>query len=203
MPFSSYKSISAVLKKFQIKYVQTNFVLETEFPVKDDFKSELDLLFTDGVIDNSESAICENLIYPVLKEVWKFYRSKLTLWSHQTLIYDEDLSGVPDYIVTQRNPLATIVFDKPYFLAVEAKQDKFEEGWGQCLAEMIAVQRINDDLEKTIFGIVSNGKVWQFGKLNADIFTRSRNLYTIEELDKLFAAVNYIFQQCELQINNL
>lgn len=203
MPFSNYKSISAVLKKFQIKYVQTNFVLETEFPVKDDFKSELDLLFTDGVIDNSESAICENLIYPVLKEVWKFYRSKLTLWSHQTLIYDEDLSGIPDYIVTQRNPLATIVFDKPYFLAVEAKQDKFEEGWGQCLAEMIAVQRINDDLEKTIFGIVSNGKIWQFGKLNADIFTRSRNLYTIEELDKLFAAVNYIFQQCELQINNL
>ncbi|MBD2605951.1 hypothetical protein H6G81_15835 [Scytonema hofmannii FACHB-248] len=203
MPFSSYKSLSAVIKKFQIKYVQTNFVLETEFPVKDDFKSELDLLFTDGVIDNSESAICENLIYPVLKEVWKFYRNKLTLWSHQTLIYDEDLSGVPDYIVTQRNPLATIVFDKPYFLAVEAKQDKFEEGWGQCLAEMIAVQRINDDLEKTVFGIVSNGKVWQFGKLNADIFTRSRNLYTIEELDKLFAAVNYIFQQCELQINNL
>jgi hypothetical protein len=203
MPFSSYKSLSAVLKKFQIKYVQTNFVIETEFPVKDDFKSELDLLFTDGVIDNSESAICENLIYPVLKEVWKFYRNKLTLWSHQTLIYDEDLSGVPDYIVTQRNPLATIVFDKPYFLAVEAKQDKFEEGWGQCLAEMIAVQRINDDLEKTVFGIVSNGKVWQFGKLNADIFTRSRNLYTIEELDKLFAAVNYIFQQCELQINNL
>lgn len=96
MPFSSYKSISAVIKKFQIKYVQTNFVVETEFPVKDDFKSELDLLFTDGVIDNSESAICENLIYPVLKEVWKFYRSKLTLWSHQTLIYDEDLSGVPD-----------------------------------------------------------------------------------------------------------
>jgi hypothetical protein len=203
MPFSTYKSISAVLKKFQIKYVQTNFIIETEFPVKDDFKSELDLLFTDGVIDNSESAICENLIYPVLKEVWKFYRSKLTLWSHQTLIYDEDLSGVPDYIVTQRNPLATIVFDKPYFLAVEAKQDRFEEGWGQCLAEMIAVQRINDDLEKTVFGIVSNGKVWQFGKLNADIFTRSRNLYTIEELDKLFAAVNYIFQQCELQINNL
>ena len=200
MPFSSYKSLSAVIKKFQIKYVQTNFVLEAEFPVKDDFKSELDLLFTDGVIDNSENAICENLIYPVLKEVWKFYRTKLTLWSHQTLIYDEDLSGVPDYIVTQRNPLATIVFDKPYFLAVEAKQDKFEEGWGQCLAEMIAVQRINDDLEKTVFGIVSNGKVWQFGKLNVDIFSRSRNFYTIQELDKLFAAVNYIFQQCELQI---
>lgn len=111
MAFSDYKSISAVIKKFQIKYVQSNFILEVEFPVKQSFQEELDLLFTDGVIDNSEDAICENLIYPVLKEVWKPYRSKLTLWSHERLAYDEDLSGVPDYTVTQRNPLSTIVFD--------------------------------------------------------------------------------------------
>ncbi|WP_373530467.1 hypothetical protein [Nostoc sp.] len=200
MAFSNYKSISTVIKKFQIKYVQSNFMLEIDFPVKESFREELDLLFMDGVIDNSEDAICENLIYPVLKEVWKLYRSNLTLWSHETLVYDEDLSGVPYYTVTQRNPLGTIVFDKPYFLMVEAKQDKFEEGWGQCLAEMIAVQRINDDFVSEVFGIVSNGKIWQFGKLIADVFTRNKNLYVIQDLDKLFAAVNYIFQQCELKI---
>jgi len=200
MAFSNYKSISSVIKKFQIKYVQSNFMLEVEFPAKESFQEELDLLFTDGVIDNSEDAICENLIYPVLKEVWKPYRSKLTLWSHEALAYDEDLSGIPDYTVTQRNSLSTIVFDKPYFLIVEAKQDKFEEGWSQCLAEMIAVQRINDDFVSDIFGIVSNGKIWQFGKLVGDVFTRNKNLYMIQDLDKLFAAVNYIFQQCELKI---
>jgi hypothetical protein len=200
MAFSNYKNISAVIKKFQIKYVQSNFILEVDFPVKESFKEELDLLLMDGVIDNSENAICENLIYPVLKEVWKSYRGKLTLWSHEVLAYDEDLSGVPDYTVAQRNPLGAIVFDKPYFLMVEAKQDKFEEGWGQCLAEMIAVQRINDDFVSDVFGIVSNGKIWQFGKLLADVFTRNKNLYVIQDLDKLFAAVNYIFQQCELKI---
>ncbi|MDP8965868.1 MAG: hypothetical protein M3O33_18165 [Cyanobacteriota bacterium] len=203
MPFSNYKSISVVAKKFQIKYINENYVIETKFPVKDSFKEELDLLFTDGVIDNSEAAICENLIYPVLKEVWKSYRNKLTLWSHQSLAYDEDLSGVPDYMVTKRSPLGTIVFDKPYFLVVEAKQDKFEEGWGQCLAEMVAIQRINDESEKTSFGIVSNGKVWQFGKLKSDVFTRNKTFYTIQDLDKLFAAVNYAFQQCQLQIDDL
>ncbi|WP_413198459.1 hypothetical protein [Nostoc piscinale] len=199
MAFSNYKSISTVIKKFQIKYIQSNFMSELDFPVPPFFQEELDLLFIDGVIDNSEDAICENLIYPVLKEVWKPYRSKLTLWSHETLTYDEDLSGVPDYTVTHRNPLGTVVFDKPYFLTVEAKQDKFEEGWGQCLAEMIAVQRINDDFVSDIFGIVTNGKVWQFGKLTADVFTRNKDLYVIQDLDKLFAAVNYIFQQCELK----
>ncbi len=197
MAFSNYKSISAVVKKFQIKYFLENFMLEVDFPVKESFREELDLLFTDGVVDNSEDAICENLIYPILKEVWKSYRSKLTLWSHQALVYDEDLSGIPDYTVTQRNPLATIVFDKPYFLTVEAKQDKFEEGWGQCLAQMIAIQRLNDNLENDTFGIVSNGKIWQFGKLKLDVFTRNKNLYVIQDLDKLFGAVNYIFQQCE------
>lgn len=200
MAFFNYKSISAVIKKFQIKYIQANFMQEIDFPVKESFQEELDLLFADGVVDNSDNAICENLIYPVLKELWKPYRQKLTLWSHETLSYDEDLSGVPDYTVTKRNPLSTIVFDKPYFLTVEAKQDKFEEGWGQCLAEMIAVQRINSNFDSDVFGIVSNGKIWQFGKLNSDLFTRNKNLYAIQDLNKLFAAVNYIFQQCDSQI---
>jgi hypothetical protein len=59
---------------------------------------------------------------------------------------------------------------------------------------MVAIQRINDNLEADIFGIVSSGKIWQFGKLTTDVFTRNKNLYTIQEVDRLFAAVNYIFQ---------
>jgi hypothetical protein len=47
-----------------------------------------------------------------------------------------------------------------------------------------------------------NGAVWQFGKLNLDIFTQNKTFYTIQDLDQLFAAVNYVFQQCELQLDN-
>lgn len=203
MPFSSYKSISVVAKEFQIKYVRDNFIRETPFEISDTFRQELDLIFNEGVFDNSEIAICENIIYPVLKEIWKAYRSKFLLWSHQTLIYDDQLCGVPDYILAKRSPLGTVVFDKPYFVLVEAKKESdFTEGWGQCLAEMLAVQRINNEPEKTIFGIVSNGAVWQFGKLNLDIFTQNKTFYTIQDLEQLFAAVNYVFQQCELQLDN-
>jgi len=203
MPFSSYKSISVVAKEFQIKYVRDNFIIETHFEISDSFRQELYLIFNEGVFDNSEIAICENIIYPVLKEVWKAYRSKFLLWSHQTLIYDDKLYGVPDYILAKRSPLGTVVFDKPYFVLVEAnKESDFTEGWGQCLAEMLAVQRINNELEKTIFGIVSNGAIWQFGKLSLDIFTQNKTFYTIQDLEQLFAAVNYVFQQCELQLDN-
>ncbi len=88
-------------------------------------------------------------------------------------------------------------------MLVEAKQDNFEAGWAQCLAEMIAAQRLNGELSVTIFGIVSNGKTWQFGKLESENFTININIYTIQNLDQIFTAVNYIFQQCESQLNNL
>jgi hypothetical protein len=103
--------------------------------------------------------------------------------------------------LAKRSPLGTVVFDKPYFILVEAKKESaFDEGWGQCFAEMIAVQRLNNEPEQTIFGIVSNGAMWQFGKLKLEMFTQNKFFYTIQDLDRLFAAVNYVFKQCELQL---
>lgn len=203
MAFSSYKDIGSVLKEFQITYTEANFMSEVEFSISDYFRDDLQVVMEYGVPNASEFSICENLIYPVLKEVWKCYRSNFVLWGHKSLIYDENLSGFPEYILAKRSPLGKVVFDKPYFLLVEAKQDKFDEGWAQCLAEMVAAQRLNDQLQIIIFGIVSNGKIWQFGKLEANIFTFNKTFYTIQELDKLFAAVNYVFQQCEIQLNEL
>jgi hypothetical protein len=203
MAFSSFKTIGEVLKAFQVTYTEANFISELAFIVSDYFREDLELMMRDAVVDNSEFAICENLIYPIIKEVWKTYRSKFILWSHQSLNYDEKLSGFPEYILAKRSPLGKFVFDKPYFILVEAKQDNFETGWAQCLAEMIAAQRLNGEYQIVIFGIVSNGITWQFGKLEAEIFTRNSTYYTIQELDKLFGAVNFVFQQCELQLNNL
>ncbi|MCF4965761.1 hypothetical protein [Nostoc sp. CMAA1605] len=203
MAFSNFKTIGEVLKAFQVTYTEANFISELAFTISDYFREDLELMMRDAVVDNSEFAICENLIYPVIKEVWKTYRHHFVLWSHQSLNYDEKLSGFPEYILAKRSPLGKVVFDKPYFILVEAKQDNFETGWAQCLAEMIAAQRLNGEYQVVIYGIVSNGDRWQFGKLEGEIFTRNITYYTIQELGKLFAAVNFIFQQCEVQLNNL
>ena len=203
MAFSSYRIIGEVLKEFQVFYREANFIVETAFNVSNYFREDLELVMREGVVDNSESAICENLIYPVIKEVWKQYLNNFILWSHQALTFDNKLTGFPEYILAKKSHLGKVVFDKPYFILVEAKQDNFEAGWAQCLAEMIAAQRLNGELEIIVFGIVSNGGTWQFGKLEKDVFTRNATPYTIYEIDKLFAAVNYVFQECESQLNNL
>ncbi|MFM7405903.1 MAG: hypothetical protein ACKO3K_04345 [Cuspidothrix sp.] len=203
MAFSNYKTIGEVLKTFQITYTETEFINEISYTISDYFREDLEFMMRYGVINNSEYAICENLIYPVLKEVWKIYHEHFILWSHQSLNYDEKLSGFPEYILAKCSPLGKVVFDKPYFILVEAKQDNFETGWAQCLAEMIAAQKLNGEYQIIIFGIVSNGAIWQFGKLENDKFIKNNTYYTIQELDKLFAAVNFVFQQSELQLNNL
>ena len=203
MAFSNYKTIGEVLKAFQVTYTEANFIVEVAFEVSNYFREDLELMMRDAVVDNSEFAICENLIFPVLKEVWKAYRNNFILWSHESLNYDEKLSSFPEYILAKRSPLGKVVFDKPYFILVEAKQDNFEAGWAQCLAEMIAAQRLNGEYQIVIFGIVSNGATWQFGKLEGQAFTRNITPYTIYELDKVFSAVNFIFQQCEIQLANL
>lgn len=197
MPFSADKTIDSVLKEFQITYTVNNFIIETEFPISDYFREDLETVIQEGAFDCSESAICENLIYPILKEVWKQYLKNFIIWSHKTLTCDEKLSGVPEYIVSRKSQLGNVVFDKPYFILIEAKQDDFDWGWGQCIAEMVAAQRLNDRPDREIFGIVSTGRFWQFGKLKENLFTRNRTSYVIDDLDKVFAAVNYIFKECE------
>ena len=203
MAFGTYKTIGAVVKEFQITYTEADFIECLTFPVSDYFREDLQLMMREGVVDNSEFAICENLIYPVLKEVWKQYRTNFLLWSHQSLNYDEKLSGFPEYILARRSPLGKVVFDRPYLMLVKAKQDNFEAAWGQCIAEMIAAQRLNGELNLTVFGIASNGNFWQFGKLEENVFTRNTTFFSIQEIDKLTAAVNYIFHECELQLEEI
>jgi hypothetical protein len=200
MAYSEFKAISTVLKAFQVRYEEADFIEPSSFEVSNYFCEDLQLIMRDGVVDNSEFAICENLIYPVLKEVWKQYRQNFVLWSHQALNFDNRLNGFPEYVLARRSPLGKVVFDKPYLLLVEAKQDNFETAWAQCLSEMIAAQRLNEAPSIEIFGIASNGANWQFGRLKDDCFTRNITFYSIQELDALFSAVNYVFQQCELQL---
>jgi len=202
MAFTSYKNLEMLVKAFQLTYQEHDFIVESELPLNDYFKQRFQIILKEGVVDNSESAICENLIAPILTEAWYNYKDNFLLWSHQTLIYDEDLSGIPDYILAQKSPLGKIVFDKPFLAAMEAKRDDFTSGWGQCGAEMVACQKINQVEGQTIFGMVSNGKMWEFAKLKDNLFTKSIKSYRISDLEELFGAVHYIFQQCQLQIYN-
>ncbi len=200
MAFTSYKNLEMLVEAFELTYKENDFIVESPFPLNDYFKQRFEILLREGIVDNSESAICENLIVPILTETWYSYKDKLLLWSHHTLTYNEDLSGVPDYLLAEKSPLGKIVFHRPFLVTMEAKKDDFTAGWGQCGAEMVACQKINQIEGQTIFGLVSNGKIWEFAKLRDNLFTKNIKPYLIYDLDQLFGAVNYVFEQCKLQL---
>lgn len=65
------------------------------------------------------------------------------IWSHVGFGSDETLTGFPDYFFAKRSPLGPMR-DQPYVLFVEDKKGDFDAGWAQCLAAMIAAQKLND-----------------------------------------------------------
>ena len=75
-----------------------------------------------------------------------------------------------DFLVAPASDIGT-TFTTPIICVSEAKKENFNEGWAQGLAEMIAAQRFNQKENLEIFGIVTTGNFWQFGKLQENILT--------------------------------
>jgi hypothetical protein len=200
MPFASYTSIEDVAQAHQITLRQEDFVVPLQRPVSEVLRGELAFTRAHVAFDISEAAICESLIVPVLKEVWKDYTDDLMFWSHIRLDYDPDSSETPDYLIARMSPLGRWVVDKPYLLIVEAEKEDSIRGWGQCLAAMLAAQKLNQFPEQTVYGITSTGRFWEFGKLEGTVCTRNQRPYILEDLEQLCAALHYVFDQCRQQL---
>ena len=196
MAFSDFKTIPEVQEKFSIKHTENDFIAveETTNTPSKQFLQELE--FSRQYIDvfASESARCEAVIFPVLREVYKEYAEDYALWIKKPIVYDETLSGTPDYFISTRSELGMLVVGMPLIMFVEAKKNDFEQGWGQCLAELVGAQKINADSDIPVYGIVSDGTLWQFGYLIGDAFTRNKTSFSVDDLPTLFGAIDTVFK---------
>ncbi len=202
MSFSAYKNVASVIKEFNLHYEQANLGEVPSLQAPDLLKQAIEFDLQELAYDSSEAIICETLIFPVLREVWKPFRRELMLWSHQPIELPGGLSGTPDYLFAKQSAMGKIVMDKPYVAIVEAKRDDFTGGWAQCLAEMYTAQQINERSDMKIFGIVSNGKTWEFGYLSHQNFTKYNEAVSINDLNELFSILYHILSVCSSQVIN-
>ena len=124
------------------------------------------------------------------------------LWIDESLAYDETLTGTPDYFIATKSELGGRILGTPLIIVVEAKKNDFEVGWGQCLAELIAAQKINAQKIKEhvafpVYGIVTDGMMWQFGKLVGDTFTENLTPFSLGDMPRLFGAIDAVFKACQ------
>ena len=198
MAYGNYKNTDEVAKKYKVSVAIEPFVQPQAFAVPEAFQNELNYVLGHVDVRVSEAAVSEFLIAPILKEVWRNYDDTLLLWSHVALTVGEEFDGYPDYLFTKRTALG-MVREKPYLLVIEAKKDDFEGGWGQCLAALLAAQKVNGDEQVILHGSVSNGQGWQFGKLQGRQFVLDPRLFTISDLGDLFAALSNVFERAKQQ----
>ncbi len=194
MAFSDYKNIAQVQKEFLVKYQEENFIAAQEIEPSALFLKEFEFSLENIDVYTSEGARAEAVIFPILREVYKSYHEKYSLWIQKAISYNERLNGTPDYLIGTKSALGKTVLETPLVIVAEAKKNDFEQGWGQCLAELIAAQKINADAGFAVYGVVTDGKLWEFGKLREDVFTKNIESYTVDHLAHLFGALNYIFQ---------
>ena len=194
MAFSDFQKISEVQERFKIKYRTSDlFQVEPANP-SDQFLQEFRFTMQNINVFSSEASRCEAIIFPILREVYKAYTDNYALWIREPIVYDEILSGTPDYLIATKSELGMTVVGTPLMILVEAKKNDFEQGWGQCLAELVAAQKINDAPDVPVYGIVSDGERWQFGKLVDDDFTQNRKTFSIDDVPTLFGAINAVFK---------
>ena len=149
--------------------------------------SELNSRLTDAfsrVALESEMARRETLIAPILLEAARNAEAKVRI--EFPLNVSRQLKGSLDYLL----------HTKTDFLVVEAKNEDLYRGFKQLAVELIALKEWLDDAEiNFLYGAVSTGNTWQFGKLdvkNKQII-QDLNIYTIprqlEELLKILIGI--------------
>ena len=194
MAFTDFRSIQQVQEAFHIKYTEADYIDYDDIEASKAFLEEFEFSRQNIDVFSSEASRCENVIYPIIRDVYKHYVGKYALWSHKSIAYDQVLSGTPDYMISTKSELGKTILGIPVVVVVEAKQNNFTEGWGQCLAELVAVQKINKNEDLPVHGIVTDGEFWQFGKLAGHLFTKNETVLAISEMKKVFGAISHLIR---------
>ncbi|BAZ00925.1 hypothetical protein NIES37_49230 [Tolypothrix tenuis PCC 7101] len=80
---------------------------------------------------------------------------------------------------------------------VEAKKEDLKPGLGQCLAEMVASQRFNQQKQQpisTIYGTVTSGTVWRFLQLEGQTVTIDLNDYPLPPVEQILGKLVWMVQ---------
>ncbi len=138
---------------------------------------------------NTEKARSELIISPILVELRKILKHKISLFSGIEFNVDKEkgLNGFCGFIISSAQEQLELV--SPVIAIVEAKNENLISGLGQCIAEMVAAKIFNEaenqQTIKKIYGVVTIGTVWKFLKMDCLNVSIDLDDYSIEHPDKI------------------
>jgi hypothetical protein len=143
----------------------------------------------------SAKAKSELLVSPILVEVVQLTQKRVQLFSGQELNVDieQGLDGVVDFLLSKST--TPYLIEAPIVMLVEADKEGLDLGWGECVAEMIAAQKFNIGKGNeicVIYGSVTNGKLWQFLKLEDKNVTIDRHQYFVTPVERILGILKWM-----------
>jgi len=195
--YSDFKKVSEVATKFGTKVRKKQFIGTLSIEITQVHFTELTEKLNSTMSFINEVATCEDIIKPILNLVEKKYEA-LHVWSHVSYNVDKEkgLVGEPDYLIAPMTDQA--LMSTPPICVIEAKQEKFDEGWAQALAGMIAASSQGVEI---CYGVVTTGKAWEFAKLENNVFTEDSNqISATDNLQKVFDTLNWLFDRANEEL---
>ena len=199
MSYSEFTSIIKVKQAFGLTTVEGPRFLPQISPINPS-ATLTDFLANSlpvAVATGSEKARSEMIITPVLLEVRKILQQNISLFSGEdsTVDYESGLDGICDYLISRSPEMLEI--EAPAVAVVEAKKADLKTGIGQCVAEMVAMQKFNEAKGKpisVIYGSVSNGTQWRFLKLEEKIVSIDLNDYALPPVDEILGMLVWMLR---------
>jgi hypothetical protein len=143
----------------------------------------------------SEKVRNELIVMPLLLALQDRNPDLLRIHSGANLKVDRSkgLVGECDFILSWSKIQAFV--ETPIFAIVEAKKQDIEAGLGQCAAQMVGAQLLNQRHGKiipAIFGCVTTGAEWRFLKLVEEQLTLDSQLYAIRNPPEILGVLQAI-----------
>jgi hypothetical protein len=204
MPYSSF-TLDDVEEKFGLDFQASSFIPELK-PISPSewLKETLLMTLPLAKIAGSEKARSEFIIAPILVELIKLANNEISVFSGEDFTVDRELglNGICDFIISRSSN--QIKVSAPVIALVEAKKGVLKDGWGQCIAEMLAANKFNEHRKKSIeymYGIVTSGNSWQFLRMKEKTVIIDPDEYTIASIEKLLAILNWMVSDKNTEIN--
>ena len=203
MAYSDF-TLASVKKKFQLNFVEKSNLFEDipELQPSSFLQEILQDNLPLALASNTEKSRSEMIIAPILIGLRKHFNNYITFFSgiNFTIDPNQGLNGICDFLISYSDELLLVT--APIVILVEAKKEDLNAGLGQCIAEMIAAQRFNEQEENQIseiYGTVTSGTVWKFLKLeNNNVFIDLTEYY-LRDLSKILGilatAINTVSSQ--------
>ena len=199
MAYSNF-TLESVVTTFQLKKVEAVGIFAEMEPMvpSNHLTTSLSLNVPLAIAIGTEKARSELIVADILVELREHFDRHISLFSGIDFSVDIEsgLTGVCDFLISL-SP-SQFFLEAPIITLVEAKNAETKLGLGQCVAEMVAAQRFNQEKGNSItsvYGATTTGTEWQFLKLEGQKLHIDMADYQIAQCDKILGILSEMVSQ--------